>query len=576
MLRLLVASCLLLSTACGGDDPSLLVDLRTDFVPGLDFVTVEVTAVPAGATMELPSSRSVITRDSFLPAGRVAEYQNLPKGLTGVRVRLRSRAGALVGEGFVEIEVVGQTGVTVVVSRDCADVECPDADPAATACWAGRCVPPSCRPGDLSTCGAAGCSADADCTAPAACGVGRCLDGVCFVGRDDSACGPMDICDPTLGCVGAPPEDAGTPTDAAMPDAGAVDAGSPLDRDTFVSEARRLLCDVANLCRFRTGLRPLLLDPVCRPGYEPEFLRQVVPWLLVGPGSGFDESAAAACLSALASVDECTDPLPTICAAAIPGTLANGTRCGEPTECQSGLCGRPGNECSSGVCVPTGSEGDACDELNECRFTLQCVSNVCRREAAETQSCATVPCHSGLLCEDGLCRHGPLLGAACSVATLGSDPCVDGNRCIGEVCTTPAASGDPCGGGNFCTDGTRCDAGRCRAVVGPGQLCAADDDCQAFYYCNGATCAPNPLRGEACTVGGAACVESLCIGGTCQLGTSGESCSSIIAFYRFCEGGCVRGMCEAPIAIGSACSNRAWVCGDDAYCDDSRNCAACP
>lgn len=576
MTRALPLIALFLSlSACDGDDSALLVDLRTDYVPGLDFVTVEVSATPAGATTELPSSRTVSTRDSFLPVGsRVAEYRGIPAGTTSVRVRLRSRSGAFVGEGRVVVDIQGQNGVTVVISRSCMDIVCPLDDPGATACYGGRCVTPDCRPGDMTTCGEAECSADTECTPSASCGIGRCVDGVCFADRDDSACGAMEICDPATGCVGAPVEDAGMP-DTSIPDA-PTDARMPLDRATFLEQAREATCGISIACSNRGGIGALFLDIACHSRFTNVFAEVAVPWLRIGPGSGFDETAALACLAELEAYDDCIVPLPEVCLDAIPGTLPNGSPCGTQTECVSGICVSPAPECNVGTCVPAAGMGETCDAVSRCARGLFCApgTGTCAGYADAGEECSTMACQRGLVCDGGSCRAGPVLGEACTIPIFGADPCVDGNRCSGGACVTPAAPGEACGP---CPGGTRCDAGLCRLTTGPGGRCTADRDCPIFYHCEGDACTEDPILGDACGGDLGNCAEGVCSAGVCRLGVTGEACGAASSALRQCEGECSGGTCQDPLAAGATCvSTRLWTCGTDAYCMESDRCGVCP
>lgn len=50
--------CLLLLSSCAGSSPSLLVDLRTDLVPGVEFAEVSTTITQMGATSGTATHRS--------------------------------------------------------------------------------------------------------------------------------------------------------------------------------------------------------------------------------------------------------------------------------------------------------------------------------------------------------------------------------------------------------------------------------------------------------------------------------------------------------------------------------------
>ena len=169
----------------------LVVELRTELRPGVEFVDVE-TELYAGAGRDaLRSPRAVAPlvdlseRSSAFDGVRLAQFERLPPGNYLVRVRLLDAAGSAVSSSVAAVAMSGAArSVTVFVNRSCGGVECPGA--------AGR-------PNELA-----------------------CLAGYCVTLANDSTCGG-GRCDLTMGCVGGP-VDAGV--DAGPDDAG-VDAGPP-------------------------------------------------------------------------------------------------------------------------------------------------------------------------------------------------------------------------------------------------------------------------------------------------------------------------------------------------------------
>jgi len=102
----------------------------------------------------------------------------------------------------VELELTEDTGVSVVITRDCVGVSCPD--PSASACFGGRCVAQACWDGNPGACGDGECIADADCTSGLGCVVPICVSGACLMPTDHDRCASGQRCDIVLGCVGGP------------------------------------------------------------------------------------------------------------------------------------------------------------------------------------------------------------------------------------------------------------------------------------------------------------------------------------------------------------------------------------
>jgi hypothetical protein len=190
--------------ACGEDEgPSLLVDVRTDLRPGDEFAAVEVEL--RGAGTDRRASAPALTGHDFVAGRRVAELGGLPGDVT-VHVALIDATGASVAQRSTEIVLREDTGITVVISRDCVDVRCPgpgDA-PTHTQCHGGRCVDPRCHAGDFGACGAVECVSDAVCAEAAdACGAAVCAAGACLFG-------PNEACVPDAGPADAGGRDAST------------------------------------------------------------------------------------------------------------------------------------------------------------------------------------------------------------------------------------------------------------------------------------------------------------------------------------------------------------------------------
>ena len=212
----IVALCLMVA-GCDAGPISLIVDLKTDLVAGAEFVVVR-TEIDG----ELAADRRVMLGDDYLGGTRVAERTGLSPGIRDVRVSLLDEAGAVVVSRQVLVQQDVSYGLTVLLTRDCADVVCPGpGDPGdATVCVAGSCTNPGCSDLDRSLCPSAECSASSECPPVDACAESVCDDGVCLARPLSGSCMPDEFCRPESGCEVVPGNDAGAP----MPDAG-VDAG---------------------------------------------------------------------------------------------------------------------------------------------------------------------------------------------------------------------------------------------------------------------------------------------------------------------------------------------------------------
>lgn len=204
----------MVAEGCGGSGAELLVDLKTDLVPGFEVDAIVVTLSREGGRVDGQTSSAVADQD-FGAGVRVATFEGLPGREHGVRVQLMLAGEPVIARDALLV-VSGRTAVTLVMTRDCRGVTCDD--PGASACLAGRCVDPRCVEESPGACGAPECAAASGCSEGAACTRAACVVGACLYPPASGACGPGDRCDPDVGCV---PADEG-PLDAGMgdPDAG--------------------------------------------------------------------------------------------------------------------------------------------------------------------------------------------------------------------------------------------------------------------------------------------------------------------------------------------------------------------
>ena len=171
--------------------PDLRVDLRTDYVGGIDFETVEVALDDGSFETVQPDHRS-----DYLAGVRLITYDGLDMGTHRLVVRL-VLGPTSVAERAATVSLRDSSGVAVVITRSCWGIEC---DPG-QACLGFECVDEACNPETPSTCNPQ-CASDAECGAALDCQTGRCLDGVCLFG-DAGRCGEGLCCHPDFGCMNA-------------------------------------------------------------------------------------------------------------------------------------------------------------------------------------------------------------------------------------------------------------------------------------------------------------------------------------------------------------------------------------
>ncbi|MEZ4339256.1 MAG: hypothetical protein R3B82_21760 [Sandaracinaceae bacterium] len=197
---------LLLLTGCDTAG-TLIVQVRTDLTPVREFDLARVV-------IEGSALRDVVTpavdQRAWGQGARVAELTDLAPGSYRLTVRLERADGTVIVSRPARVELAGGLEtVTVLLTRDCAGVVCPDdGDPEATACLAGRCVVDECTEEDPGTCDVE-CASVADCghlSAPP-CGSVECTpSGSCFVSPRHVDCGEGQVCDPRLdACVSEAP-----------------------------------------------------------------------------------------------------------------------------------------------------------------------------------------------------------------------------------------------------------------------------------------------------------------------------------------------------------------------------------
>jgi hypothetical protein len=279
------------------------------------------------------------------------------------------------------------------------------------------------------------------------------------------------------GTSGAADARASTPGDAVAP--GSADApGMPIPSSATCDDyaaahcARELACNAHGLeadfgseaaCRERVALD-------CRGNFSGL------------PDTGLDPATLAVCVASIPATP-CAEwrasPLvPRGRGCRVPGKRPDGAGCGWHSQCQSlrcvffDLCG---------LCSPSGADGSACDDANDCQTGLVCApSGACKRPGGEGAGCdaKTVPCASPLRCLAGVCTPPGPPGAACAT----QDDC-DHGKGVGcnlttRTCGPETATADSCdakrpdGTVHYCAGGATCtDAGKCLPPVREGAAC---------------------------------------------------------------------------------------------------------
>ena len=436
------------ASSCTTDTADVYVDLRTDYLPGVEFVFVHLVLTGDARTVDLPVTGAPRGAD-FATGRRVGEISALPPGRYSMDVELRTSADAVVAARRVILEIRGRTSVTVVIGRSCAGLVCPavGADARATECSNGRCVVPDCGMAHPEAC-MGGCVLDTDCPGPtASCGRPVCADGGECLVLDDGTCGPAAFCHPDLGCR---PLDG----DAGRGDAGAgLDAGARSDACVAIAET----CNGAD-----DDCDGVADDGACGPS------QSCVAGACVCTSGRLDCTPAPGCESPIDATN--CGACGRTCTGAMPVCDVSASRC------VSG-CG-PGQTLCGGACVTTSSDVSHCGACfaacSSVHGTAWCASSTCRItcDPGYDDCDATIGdgCETSLntLADCGSCR------AACAL-TRATETCATGTC---RIATCDSAWGD-CDG----MDATGCeqdltyhlDCGACGARCATNENCGASD-----------------------------------------------------------------------------------------------------
>ena len=219
-MKLGLGLCLAMMIAsCSGDPGRLVIQLRTDLVPGAEFAEIRVEAEDSSGRQYFDRVTPEVEAD-YLGGVSIRTWE-VAKGAATVGVELLNRTRGVVIGRQVAVQVSQATAVTIVLTRSCMGVQCDE--PSAPACLGGRCVSADCSPENPELCGAADCSEDNPCAAAMlSCVQTVCVAATCLEQQVPSECGEAEYCDSTQGCLPLDIPDASIPNDGgmSMPDAG--------------------------------------------------------------------------------------------------------------------------------------------------------------------------------------------------------------------------------------------------------------------------------------------------------------------------------------------------------------------
>jgi hypothetical protein len=214
------------------------------------------------------------------------------------------------------------------------------------------------------------------------------------------------------------------------------------------------------------------------------------------PGSGATAAATTACADAIKAggCETLLGKTPTAC---VPrGSLDDGAKCFDFSQCKSGLCAAR-DRC--GVCAAETKPGDACRN-GTCSPGQACSGGNCFALRARGDTCGSGvgACYPDSICSGGKCVAPPAVGETCS-GTLGTGCdwaggfyCDDASKKCAPV--TVANVGESCTLFTFpfvfCAAGSHCDMGKCVTDVMDGAACGSTygPDCAWPALCVKGTC----------------------------------------------------------------------------------------
>lgn len=507
MLRVVFAFAVIGCAGCEcGNGIALVVDVRSNLVAGIEVDRAVVDVYPStGRASVHYSAVDLAFGDPLESAVRLAEVSSIPPGSYLVSVALE-KDGALVATRTVVATVSTTTVLTVLITRDCAMVQCGEG----TSCFAGVCVPNDCEANPRS-CPTATCSTDGDCDSIVTCASARCVESTCQLFPNHGLCLAGQYCHPVDGC---------TPL-ADSPDAGAgcpaegCDDGNPCTDDTCdgtrcVRAPNAEVCDDGVFCNGpdQCGGGTCSIHPgsPC-------------------PGASTCNETMRACVGCATSAD---------CPAETPGPwgacgfasdcASDGTRSRTVTSyaCMGGTC-QPSTRTENGPCSRESRENNecgtrTCDGYGGCNYSGQCDEDATQERTCTERRCRSQVCSDVDVTESRGCSRSTA-GQDCGSSCDGwggcdwADECDEDSErartcydrtCNGGTCrTSTRTETDPCGRD---TDGNRCGSNP--------TYCGQESAC---HECRGGSCAVNTPHWNA------ACLPS-CGAAASTCGSAAHSC----------------------------------------------------
>lgn len=444
--------CFLLASCSGGS--VLTVRVATGLVPGPEFSHVETEIIENNVSLDtahsLQAEETVAAYgQSYARGYTVATFSGMARGLHTIRVTLWRPDGTKLIQKRMRITMDGDFVVTVALTRDCVDVECPapGGSAAFTECLAGRCVSPDCNPPQESAaCGdVTFCNEATECGETSSCAMRNCFLGVCHPEPIAEACEITQWCDPDVGqgCVPFPITDGGV-ADGGVPDAGA---------DAEVIACGRACTPADDLCSggywdcsgstpvcARLGRRPV--GTVCAEDRACDAHGECV---MCREGAACRIGCATGTVSCASGTEQCVLPI-------IPAFAPALTHCAFGTACVGDDACGTGDLCTSaGECVAC-VDGDICND--GCALgTLDCATGACTLDGthlpqgaycAPGSYCdaanACAPCEEHAACVPSLvCWDGEIVGCATHPACTLTSPTSPGRPCDTGACSGSGA-----------------------------------------------------------------------------------------------------------------------------------------
>ncbi len=181
----------MLLARCAPPDQGLIINLRTDFVPAVEFDALRVW-VEGGESREV----AVRASERFSRARYVTTFLDVPRGQRRVVMAL-SLGGVEFTRRTHDLPFSGSYLDTFTIERSCLGVECSVIE----SCRGRVCVPATCITGEEPSCPPPQCTDDSMCMTTTACVSAECASGVCLETPDDALCPADRLCVPAQGCV---------------------------------------------------------------------------------------------------------------------------------------------------------------------------------------------------------------------------------------------------------------------------------------------------------------------------------------------------------------------------------------